>query len=75
MTTRPIMFVLAKQRLSPILNGLPIVKTLSEAVLALLKTCVGAATTILKIFSVLHERDLVGLSNPCAIDSLRITLI
>ncbi|KAK5021771.1 hypothetical protein LTS07_010666 [Exophiala sideris] len=60
MTIRPIMFVLAKQRLAPNLNGLPIVKTLSEAVLALLKTCVGAATTVIKILSVLHERDLVG---------------
>ncbi|EXJ81572.1 hypothetical protein A1O1_07636 [Capronia coronata CBS 617.96] len=59
MTTRPILFVLAKQRLAPILNGLPIVKTLSEAVLALLKTCVGAATTAIKILSVLHERDLI----------------
>ncbi|KIV86015.1 hypothetical protein PV11_01658 [Exophiala sideris] len=70
MTTRPIMFVLAKQRLAPALNGLPIVKTLSEPVLALLKTCVGAATTVIKILSVLHERDLVEPFFPLDLQSI-----
>ena len=54
------MFVLLKQRLAPILNGLPIVKTLSEDVYTLLKTCIRAATTVIKILGLLHEQDLVG---------------
>jgi len=58
------MFVLVKQRLAPLLNGLPVVKTVSEPVIALLKTCVGAATTIIKILSILHRQDLVGILFP-----------
>ena len=61
MSTRPIMFVLLQQRLAPLLDGRPVVKTVSEPVIALLKTCVGAATTIIKILSVLHGQDLIGI--------------
>lgn len=57
--TRPIMFVLVKQRLAPFLNWLPGLRSVSEPVVALLKTCVGAATTILRILSILHRQDLV----------------
>jgi hypothetical protein len=56
------MFVLVKQRLAPLLGGLPEIKTVSEPVLALLRTCVGAATTIIRILSVLHAQELVGTS-------------
>ena len=66
MTTRPILFVLAKQRLAPILNGLPIIKSLSQTVLALLKTCVEAATTVIKILSLLLDRGLVGMFSTLA---------
>jgi hypothetical protein len=59
--TRPIMFVLVKQRLAASFIGPPAIETVSESVIALLKSCVGAATTIIRILSILHEQDLVGL--------------
>ncbi|CAK7216733.1 hypothetical protein SCUCBS95973_002906 [Sporothrix curviconia] len=57
--TRPIMFVLVKQRLAPFRDWRPGLKSVSEPVVTLLKTCVGAATTILHILAVLHQQDLV----------------
>lgn len=58
MVTRPIMFTLIQQRM--ISSGDKIVKTVSDTVIALLQTCIGAATTIIKILSALHEQDLIG---------------
>jgi hypothetical protein len=52
------MFTLVKQRMAP--PGDEIAKTVSDAVVALLQTCIGAATTIIKILSTLHEQDLIG---------------
>ncbi len=62
LATRPIMFVLLKRRLAPLLNGLPVATTISEPVVALLKTCVGAATSIIRVLSILHAQDVVGTS-------------
>jgi len=68
------MFVLVKQRLAPLLNGPPEVKTASEPVIALLQTCVKAATTIINILSILHGQDLVGILAFCRFSSALLSL-
>lgn len=60
MATRPIMFALVQQRLTANNPGPRMVKTVSEPVTVLLKTCIRAATTIIKILTKLQEQDLVG---------------
>ncbi|KAL2206858.1 hypothetical protein CC79DRAFT_1370256 [Sarocladium strictum] len=56
---RPIIFVALKQKLAPRVNGPSIVKAMSEPVTALLKTCVGAATKIIRILEALHSQDMI----------------
>ncbi|KAH8811331.1 fungal-specific transcription factor domain-containing protein [Xylogone sp. PMI_703] len=59
MATRTIMFTLVQQRLAINNTGPQMTKTVSEPVIVLLRTCIGAATTIIKILAMLHEQDLV----------------
>ncbi|KAK4499315.1 hypothetical protein PRZ48_009828 [Zasmidium cellare] len=56
---RPIIFVLLKQRLAPFLNPTVVAKAVSEPVKALVETCVGAASKVIKILQLLHEQDLL----------------
>ncbi len=61
LATRPIVFTLVQRQLTPndtFSHG----RLVSDPVVAILKTCVGAASTIIRILSVLHDQGLIGKS-------------
>jgi hypothetical protein len=60
--TRPIIFLLLKEKLGYISSVGQTIRIASDPVVAVLKTCLEGATKIVNILSALHERDLVGKS-------------
>jgi len=54
------MFTLVQKRLGSPGGILGAQRNVSEAVIAMIKTCVGAATTSMKILKILHEKGLIG---------------
>jgi hypothetical protein len=58
--TRPIMFTLVQKRLTTPDSRSAAHRTVSEAVVAIVRTCVETASTSLKILQLLHDQCLIG---------------